>query len=261
MENELIDGHQKLTGEERDNLSQYLIKGQDEIIRSLRLLIRKPEPLTLFFDGGKRSFPTSVVQVISNRDLVVLERSVTDTHNDRLLELSRCTVVGQPQGVKIRFVLQGLSMAKFQNERVLIAPLPREYYRFQKREFFRVETPFLNPVRVQLTLESGLDLEFRASDMSGGGLRLDDVNFSLEVETMQIISNCTIIIPDMLPFKCDLEVRNSYEIANKNGTRVHYVGCAFMNLRVGYESMIQNYLNHLQLAQRSQENNPPVSPQ
>ncbi|MBF0470604.1 MAG: flagellar brake protein [Gammaproteobacteria bacterium] len=248
-EGTIVDDHQNLPSEVRDNLERYVISKHDEVIRGLRALSLKPDPLTLFFDGGKELFPTTVITVINKRDLVVFEPPVEEKVLQRLLERNRGTVVGTPGGVKIRFILSGISLAKFQGERVLVSPLPEIFYRFQNREFFRVHTPFINPVTISLTLQQRGALQvFRVTDMSCGGLRVDDTEHRLEVEIGQNFTPAVITIPNVHSFEVDLEVRNSFEITNKNGQAQHQVGFAFKNLRAGQESMIQNYVNHLQIS-------------
>lgn len=238
-------------GTQPDELDRYRTKKRSEVVSNLVELSRSVEPLTVLFDEGKHSFPTSVIDLIADNTEVVIERSSSQALNERLLRRKRGTVVGQPGGIRIRFVLEDIRAAEHEGEQVLIAPLPSEHYRMQRRRQFRIDTMFSNPVKVTLTPPGGEEITLSAGNISAIGLRLDDVDRVLECSARQVLQGCTVQIPDMEPFQADLEVRNSYEKTGKNGKTVHYVGCKFKDLGAGHERDIQNYINLLQLSQRA----------
>lgn len=214
-------------------------------------LSRSVEPLTVLFDAGQQSFPTTIIDVISDNTSVVFERAGNEDLNNKVLSQQKVTVIGQPGGIKVRFILEQLSTAKYKGEKVFVAPLPREHYRMQRRSMFRIDTLIREPVTVTLTLPDQQEVSVNVGNISSGGLRLDDADHVLEVETMQMLSACSIQIPDVEPFTIDLQVQNSYEKKKRNGKTVQCIGCAFKNLNADEEREIQNYINRLQLAQRA----------
>jgi c-di-GMP-binding flagellar brake protein YcgR len=180
------------------------------VVSNLLELSRTVEPLTILVDSGQHSFPTSVIDVISDNTKVVFERASSEDMNDKLLSLQKGTVIGQPGGIKVRFILEQISVAEHKGE---------------------------------ITLTVG--------NISSGGLRLNDVDNVLECEARQMLTACSIEIPDVEPFLIDLQVHNSYKKIKRKGNSIHYVGCGFKNLRANHEREIQNYINRLQLAQRA----------
>lgn len=214
-------------------------------------LSRSVEPLTLFLDSGLDSFPTSVIDVITDSTEVVIERASNEEMNTKLLSLKKGIVTGQPSGIKVRFLLEGIYATEHKGEKVLVAPLPKEHYRMQRRQFFRINTQLSNPVQVTLILPTEEEATFTVGNISSGGLRIDDGENILLCEAGQMFSDCTIKVPNIEPFSIDLEVHNSYEKTKRKGPSKHYVGCEFKNLRANHEHDIQNYINSLQLAQHA----------
>jgi c-di-GMP-binding flagellar brake protein YcgR len=181
----------------------------------------------------------------------VFERAGSEEVNKKLLSVQKGTAVGEPDGIKVRFFLEQISAAEYKGEPVFVALLPKEHYRMQRRQMFRVNTQIRNPVNVTLSLPDGQEITLAVGNISSGGLRLDDVDHLLDCEVTQMLPGCRINFPDVEPFLIDLKVCNSYEVKKRKGVSVHYVGCEFVNIRASDESEIQNYINRLQLAQRA----------
>lgn len=247
----MAENKQKSTGVQRDDLDQFLARDRSEVVRNLLELSRSVAPLTMLFDSGQQSFPTSIIDLISDNTSVVIECSGDDALNKKVLAQQQVIVIGQPDGVKVRFVLEQMSTANYKGEKVFVAPIPREHYRMQRRQMFRINTLVREPVKVTLTLPDEEEVSLNVGNISSGGLRLDDVDHILEVEAMQMLTACSLQISDVEPFMIDLRVHNFYETTMRNGKSVQYVGCAIKNLRANDEREIQKYINRLQVAQRA----------
>lgn len=247
----MAESDQKSNDIKRDPLDQFQTRARRDVISNLLDMSRAVEPLTILFDGGKESFPTSIIGLISDNSTVVFERASSEAMNQKLLQHKTGTIIGQPEGIKVRFTLEDIEAAEHEGEKVLVAPLPKEHYRMQRRRLFRINTLIREPVEVTISLSEDHQITLNAGNISSGGLRLDDVNGELSVKQNQALPNCQIQIPDVEPFQVDLRVRNSYEKVKKNGVSVTYIGCAFENMLAEHERHIQNYINNLQRAQRA----------
>lgn len=232
-------------------MDRYRTRKRSEIVSNLIELGRAREPLTVLFEAGKQSFPTSVIGLVKDNSEVLIEPSNNPELNERFLAQEKGTVIGKPGGIKVRFLLEGVRAIKHEGEKVFAAPLPREHYRMQRRERFRIDIPISNPVKVTIPLPNEREVTLSVGNISSAGLRLDDEEIVLKCSLRDILSNCRIEIPDIAPFNVDLEVFNSYEKVKKNGKTVHYVGCEFKNMPADQEYDIQHYINSLQLAQRA----------
>ncbi|MGI9317172.1 MAG: flagellar brake protein [bacterium] len=244
----MTENKQSPTGVQPDELDRFLTQRKSEVVSSLLELSRTIEPLTILFDSGKHSFPTSIIALDSDDTEVVFEPAASDEMNARLLRHKKGTVIGQPDGIRVRFLLEPITAAEYKGEKVLVAPLPKEHYRMQRRQLFRIDTLINDPVTVTLRLTTGEQVTLTVGNISSGGLRLDDADHVLECESGEVLKDCSLHIPDLEPFLIDLVVHNCYEKKKKSGTLAHYVGCGFQNLRPNHELDIQKYINGLQRA-------------
>lgn len=237
------------TGVQRDDLDQFLTRKRSEVVSNLIELSRSREPLTVLLDAGQHSFPTTVIDLIADNSQVLFERANREEMNTRLLKMQRGTVIGQPGGIRIRFVLEEIGSAEHKGEKVFVAPLPTEHYRMQRRELFRINTQLSDPVKVDVELPDGSVATLSAGNISRGGLRLDDADHVLDCETTQLFQQCSLRLPGAEPFPVDLQVRNAYEKKRPNGKSMHYVGCEYLNLHASHEREIEHYIHRLQLAE------------
>lgn len=235
-----------------DSLERYRTRRKSDVVSNLLDLSRTIEPLTILFNAGKDSFPTSIIGLINDNQTVVFERAASDAVTQKLLGFKKGTVIGQPEGIKLRFLLENIEAAEHEGEKVLVAPLPTEHFRMQRRGQFRIDTLIREPVTITVTPPgSEAEVVLTAGNISSGGLRLDDVDHQLQCKARQVLKDCTLAIPEVAPFPVDLEVRNTYEKSRSSGKSVHYIGCLFEKLTADQERAIQNYINNLQRAQRA----------
>lgn len=236
---------------QRDDLDQFRTRKKSEIVSNLIELSRAIEPLTILFDTGKHSFPTSVIAVVSDNTEVVFERASNKDLNQKLIAAGKGSVIGQPDGIKLRFVLEHIRADKHAGEDVLIATIPTEHYRMQRRRFFRINTLIREPVTVTIALPNQEEFALNVGNISSGGLRLNDTDHQLMCKTHQIFEGCKLQIPHAEAFSIDLCVTAAQVKKTRNGNTVQYVGCEFVELTAKQEHEVQKYINTLQLAQRA----------
>lgn len=235
-----------------DNLEGYRTRRKSDVVSNLLELSRSIEPLTILFNSGKDSFPTSIIGLIDENQTVVFERSSSEEATKKLLSAGKGSVIGQPEGIKLRFALENIEAAEHEGEKVLVAPLPTEHYRMQRRRHFRIDALVREPITLTYTPpDSDEALVLGVGNLSSGGLRLDDVDHVLDCKIRQVLKDCTLAFRGVEPFPVDLQVRYFYEKTRPNGKSVHHIGCMFESLTADHERAIQNYINDLQRAQRA----------
>ncbi|MFK7975484.1 MAG: flagellar brake protein [Halioglobus sp.] len=234
-----------------DNLDQYRTRAKREIVSNLLDLSRSIEPLTILFDSGKQSFPTTIIAVISDNTEVVIERASREELNQKLLTLNKGTVIGQPEGIRLRFLIEDIRADEYEGESVLITPIPKEHYRMQRRRYFRIDTLIRAPIKITIAPPDKPEFTLSVGNISTGGLRLDDPGQELTCKAGEILRGCTLKIPDVEPFSIDLRVSGSYTKKKSNGHVIHYAGCEFRELNRKQEHEIQKYINTVQLAERA----------
>ncbi len=230
---------------------KYRLKRRTEIVQTLLDLSRKPELVSAYFNQGREQIITTVITVLSDHGLVLLELGPDQKKNQKLLSSKYTNCFSKHLGVDVRFRLEKLRTARYQGQTVIAAPLPDNILRLQRREYFRVNTPMMNPLTCTIRDVDGPPLKLPLADLSIGGLSLVDADHALSVEPFNELLDCTLSFPDHPGgIEVDLEVRGVFMQAGGKG-EIQRLGCAFVDLPNDKLNFIQRYINRLQLQQRN----------
>lgn len=226
---------------------QYLLHSKPEISRVLRDLAKKPDIITAYFDGGTRYFLTAILGVLPDRDLLVLDYSPDEELNELALRTQRLVCVTRHEHVSVRFTCAGLQRAKYQGRPVLAAPLPESVYRPQRREYFRVVTPTVSPLRVRVPKPGADPVELVVLDLSCGGAGMHDPAQAFAAQPGELIKGCGLELPGFGFITFDLEIRNNVPTRRSDGSPLMRIGGQFRGLSNDGTALLQRYLHKLQL--------------
>jgi len=243
------DNEQKTELFSVEDHEKYLIYSRTEISRVLNELSKRPDIITAYFNGGKEYLLTAVLAVLPDRELVVLDYGPDERTNRRVLDAERLICVTKHNNIDIRFNCTTPQRAKFQEKQAFAAPIPESLFRLQRREFFRVSTPITSPVVLQIPQEEGTLLELNVADLSCGGLGLLDPDGMLPAEPLTELKGCVLFLPDET-LTLDLQIRNRIRHTLRDGRQVTRIGCAFVNLPLNQNAVIQRYIHRLQVEQK-----------
>ncbi|MDH5786537.1 MAG: flagellar brake protein [Chromatiales bacterium] len=229
---------------------KYLVSKPEQITQTLLDLGKRPDLVNAYFRDGQESIITTVIDVMKDRGLVIMELGPDQKMNQQLLDEARTICLCKHHDVDIRFELNGLRSARFQGQQVIAAPLPESLMRYQRREYFRAPTPLLEPLICHIDVE-GNRLSLPLADISLGGLALVDRERVFNPESGEIFRECTLNFPeDETEIEIALEIRSRFMIGKDEGHRVQRIGCAFLELSADKSAFIQRYINRLQIRQR-----------
>ncbi|MEO8079233.1 MAG: flagellar regulator YcgR PilZN domain-containing protein, partial [Caldimonas sp.] len=119
-------------------------------------------------------FTTAIWTMDSARGTIGFNADPSDPAMQTLLECDDVVVVGYLDNVKLQFDVHGLVLVHGNRASVLSCPFPREMYRFQRRNTFRVR-PLMRtaPVaRIRHPDIPDMELSLRVIDISIGGCGL-----------------------------------------------------------------------------------------
>ena len=231
---------------------RYLIHSRLEIQRVLNDLRKRPDIITAYFNQGKEYLLTAVLDVLPDRDLVVLDYGPDEKQNQRALDSERLVCVTKHQNIDIKFTCHGLKRARYQGDHVFAAPIPESLYRLQRREYFRVPMPSVDPVVCEIPRGEEEPLGLPLVDLSVGGMGLLDREYHLDVELRTTLPGCRIELPEFGLLECDLEVRNIVQRPGRDGnSQVRRIGCAFRGLAMDQHVLIQRYVHKAQVEQKA----------
>jgi c-di-GMP-binding flagellar brake protein YcgR len=235
--------------EDTDIYSQYLLHSSTEIAFVLRDIMQRGCMLTAYFDEGDFFFLTSLLNVTPEG--IVLDYGGDEAVNQRALRTGRLVCITSVDRVKVQFALNGLSLTQFDGRHAFSSAMPYTLLRLQRREFFRIGTPVVNPVKCEIPFSkpdgSGTTLQVRLIDISVGGIGLmlstEQLHF---FEPERLLENCLLDLPNESQISMTLRVRNAFEVENRSGSRYTRVGCEYCDLRTTALNIIQRYITQLE---------------
>jgi len=119
--------------------------------------------------------------------------------------------------------------------------MPRELLRLQRREYYRLVTSVVNPVKCMINSDKGM-METLVVDISIGGVGILAYQDSGELAAGETYHGCRITLPGSGEFALSLAVCTTFEITLKNGRHTHRAGCQFIDLPASVETEIQRYI-------------------
>lgn len=231
---------------------KYLLTSRTDVITALIDLSRKPELVAAYFHQGHESIITTVVAVLPERNLMLLECGPDTRHNERLLADDNATCLSKHHEIDIRFQLNTLRIARYRGESVFAAPIPETVLRLQRREFFRVHAPLMNPITCRFENETTGILELPLADISVGGLSMIDIAHRFSGEEKMRLGLCTLTFPDNGgDMEVTLEVRGILLHGKHEAQLIRRIGCAYTDLSTDKENFMQRYIHHLQIQQKN----------
>ncbi|MDR2365186.1 MAG: flagellar brake protein [Zoogloeaceae bacterium] len=244
--------------EEAHVYGQYLLYSATEVSAVLRSAMQKGCMVTVYFDMGRMFFLTSLLEVTPKS--VTLDYGSDENINRQALQARRLICTMNVDRVKVQFGLAGVRLVQFEGRPAFVGALPEQLLRLQRREYFRVSTPIVKPLRCEMPLPADAaggqtTLQLPLLDISAGGLALMSGMEQTRLFTYdQIFDGCLLLLPDEMPIHLGLRVRNLFEVTNRAGNRHARVGCEYLELAGMPLNQIQRYITRLERERKAREN-------
>jgi c-di-GMP-binding flagellar brake protein YcgR len=227
-----------ITTEDRD---RYLVSHSAEIERILREVMDDKNIVALYGDTSKQFLLSTLVAIEPDKGYLLFEQGVDASMNSQLLASKECTFATTHDQVHIQFSSAGVTAAKLGQEAVFRVPIPREILRLQRREYYRLVTSVINPVKCLINTGAGL-MESVVVDISIGGVGVLAYPELGRLKAGEVYHGCRITLPGMGEFAVGLSVCTTFEVTLKNGRLTHRAGCRFIDLPPSVETAIQRYI-------------------
>lgn len=224
-----------------ENMEHYMLYGRGEIMQKLRQLGKKNSLITMHFNN--QSMLSTVVDVLADKNLLVLDYGGNEELNQQLLKYDRAVIKTDYDGITAQFSISNIRKARLQGKSSFACPLPESVLWVQRREYYRVRIPLSETVTCELIHEDNNRTEYPVLDISTGGIALMDNNDEFELEPGAVFHNCKLTLGEHDSAFINLEVRNNIPVnANEPSAGVR-CGCAFLNLSGDFEGSIQRFIN------------------
>lgn len=228
------------------DVSQFLLYTPMEIGFVLRALAQKNDLISIYFDHGRNSFLSTILDADSKQKRFWFDVSGTDAINRGLLRADHVVFVAAQEGVKIQFVLPGgVTMDSHDGHSAFSARFPDDLIKLQRREYFRLETPIGRPLVCRMPHPNGRILELPLHDISIGGVGLW-MQGAVDIQQLDVFQGCRIDLGTFGLVEVSLEIRSKRQVTKRDGTVQSMLGARFVDLPRQTENLLQRYMAQLE---------------
>ncbi len=232
---------------------RYFLLGRMEILSVLNNLIHRREPVTVYSNGGRDVFLTTLLE--ARPEALIFDLSGDLDANRRLPGSAGCVFVSHLNGIRVQFAGTLPQRFSWGGSDAFWVPLPERVVRVQRRESYRILLPVAKPLMVTLCAEeNGVLGEWPAHDISVGGLGFT-VTGEPPLEVGQEIARLTLALQKKQGIDCAAQVRHVTHLADRHDGSRYRVGVAFSELPSAMAVTIQRYITKIEHQRRGLDRN------
>jgi flagellar brake protein len=230
--------------------ARFVRQTPSEISIVLRMLMQRGDMLTAASANGQ--IVTQLLEVDVRERRIVFDWGGVEEDNRKLLEASQVHFKAAPEGVRTEFSTTGAQAVQHDGRQAFEAPFPEKLYYFQRREYFRVPTPMLDPYVAQGAYADGVIFRCEMQDVSLGGLALRTDSTRLgETQIGTAFDDVMLNLGQFGTLGVDLELVSPRTIPMPNGTVRYVVGFRFTRLSGAAESVLQRLITKIEAKRRA----------
>lgn len=238
------------TNEDSEGLSRYKIHARREIVNLLRNLGSHKQLIRMQATHGADSALTSILIVDEAAGIVIIDCTPSQLTNERLVESGEIAFETVLDNIRLLFSAPKIEFCIHEDRPALSIPIPASVIRMQRREFYRVVTPVMTPVKctIQIPDATGKYVTttvLQVSNISGGGIGVVDDKNRIPPDFSVDYPNCRLELPGS-PVTLTLRLKNAQNVTLNNGKKVRRLGFMFVNPPNSVETAIQRYITKLE---------------
>lgn len=228
------------------------VNTQPEILSLLRDIQDKGLMLTLVAPDGC-NFAATLRSIEPDLASISFSAAANEPSLHRLLEADDVLAVAYLDRIKVQFQIDNLLLVTGPDGSALRADLPREMYRFQRRDSFRVRPVESGAPRATLSdpHHPGHTLRLRVLDVSMGGMAVfvaEDASPNADFPIGTLLGPVDLQLDRSTQLQVHLRVQHVSGF-NQESKGVQ-LGCAFESLSGTASGILQRYIDHTQKRQR-----------
>jgi c-di-GMP-binding flagellar brake protein YcgR len=234
---------------------QFMLRTPAEIQLVMRGLYDHVSQITVFFNEGKDMLLTTLAHVAE--DHLVLDYGPSSEMNRKALEAERHFCVTSLEKVRVQFILRGFSKVEYEGRPAFRCALPGEVLRLQRREYYRLLTPIIHPLKCLMPIplpDGSLHMhEGSVFDISGGGMGLSAPPETIPFADGMELPNCRIELPEVGVVTGTVKIRSVFDVTLRSGAHTRRAGCEFVKLPGPMMTLIQRYIIKVERERKARE--------
>ncbi|TAM05223.1 MAG: flagellar brake protein [Paraburkholderia sp.] len=247
--NTVQSNQQEEVGGEED-VPEFARRNPLEVGVQLRNLVNRGDFLTLQYRGGQ--IVTRILDVDTRNRTFVFDWGALAEQNTGVLNADQCEFHASPEGVRVQFTTRTPQRTDYEGRPAFVASFPEVLYYIQRREYFRVDTPVMDPCICRGVLPDDSPFTFVVHDISLGGVGLRTTDPRAEAIGMGVhIPDVELDLRANGKLRVDLALVVRRFIDLPNGERRYHLGFRFELLPGSTENSLQRYITQLEMKRRS----------
>jgi c-di-GMP-binding flagellar brake protein YcgR len=221
-----------------------------EIGVQLRNLVNRGDFLTVQYKGGQ--LVTRILEVDVTERRFVFDWGALADQNRGMLAAPECLFRASPEGVRVEFATGTPREMVFEGMPAFEAAFPEVLYYVQRREYFRVDAPILDPYVCAGRLPNGESFRFELHDLSLGGLGLRTTDERVaELSMGSTLPDVELQLNKHGTLSLDLQLVSYRASSLPNGARRFHLGFCFVSLPGSAENTLQRVITQLEMKRRA----------
>lgn len=221
-----------------------------EIGVQLRNLANRGDFLTVQYKNGQ--LVTRILDVDVRERTFVFDWGALAEQNRGMLASPSCTFRASPEGVRVEFSTVTPTETRFEGLAAFEAPFPEILFYMQRREYFRVDAPILDPYFCRGLLPDGDTFRFEIHDISLGGIGLRTTDERVvELPMGATLQDVEVNLTGYGTLSLDLELVSLRATELPKGGRRFQLGMRFVSLPGSAENTLQRLITQLEMKRRS----------
>jgi len=222
-----------------------------DISAFLRRMTRRQVPVWFKPVGGAQIWSSTLHSVDDvQRNLRIWVPGVANRADADALRVACArggTLVGELDGARIQFAIEGLGPERQNDGWVLVGPLPRRTWRFQRREAYRVATSTGESLLLRIRTPQGY-CDRGLVDISEHGVRIRFEDDSALPAPGTRWRDAFLELPDAPLLRANLEVRwAATQAAQRGRPEVHWAGSAMAGMDADQAQLLRRWINEKQV--------------
>ncbi len=224
-----------------EEIERFKVRSASEIDRLILAIMEGKGFVTVYSDTLQDFLVTSIIAMDRAKRSFYLGCGNDERVNQALLDSTSVMFTTTQDQIKIQFSTPAIVRVVYDNEPTFKASYPTEVIRFQRREYYRLATQILKPIKCFIPAEDTL-VETMVVDISVGGIGVLSYRQGVPLEPGKEYHGCRLELPDSGTFLVSLSIRTTFDVTLKNGVLSHRLGCQFISLPGYVENEIQRYI-------------------
>ncbi|MFM0199140.1 flagellar brake protein [Paraburkholderia fungorum] len=225
--------------------SRFALQHPLQIAVCLRKLMTGQDFMTMEFNG--RQIVTQVLEVDSRAARFIFDAGSVEADNHALASARQLIFSSLPGGIRTEFTTLNADPIIFEGRPAFEASFPALLYYVQRREFFRVPTPVLDPYIASGVYEDSGSFRLELQDLSLGGVALKtaDTRFG-SLESGTVLRDVTLQLGSFGTLRLDLEIIAPRRLTTAKGDLRFVIGCKFVQMPGPAERTLQRVVTQLE---------------